>query len=101
MWVQNNAPNYFSGRAMVVQLLGKLHRKRNHSVNNLFLAFWEARNIVRIGESEVHPHCIAEKIIAYVDMVLLNVYELITSNRCDPNKPKKWAPLDQTEWELG
>jgi len=44
---------------------------------------WEARNAVRNGESEMHPHCIVEKLIAYVDMVLLHLYNPVVPNRCD------------------
>jgi len=40
----------------------------------------------------VHPHCIVEKILAYVDMVLLHMYEPVLPNRCDFLKPKHWDP---------
>jgi hypothetical protein len=49
---------------------------------------WEARNGVRKGEGQLHPHCIVGKIQAYVDMVLLHNYKPIVSNRCDPTRPK-------------
>ena len=53
---------------------------------------WEARNTVRNGEREVHPHCLVEKILAYVDMVLLHMYDPVVPNRCDSVKPKLWDP---------
>jgi len=53
---------------------------------------WEARNAVRNGEKEVHPHCLVEKILAYVDMVLLHMYDPVDPNRCDFIKPKLWSP---------
>jgi len=53
---------------------------------------WEVRNVVRNGEREVRPHCLVEKILAYVDMVLLHMYDPIVSNRCDSFKPKLWDP---------
>jgi ribonuclease HI len=40
----------------------------------------------------VHPHCVVEKVIAYVDMVLLHMYEPVIPNRCDSLKPKCWDP---------
>jgi len=57
-----------------------------------FCHIWEARNVVRNGENDVHPHCIVEKILAYVDMVLLHMYEPVLPNRCDFLKPKHWDP---------
>lgn len=53
---------------------------------------WEVRNAIRNGENEVHPHCVVEKVIAYVDMVLLHMYEPVITNRCDSLKPKCWDP---------
>ena len=50
---------------------------------------WEARNAVRNRESEMHPHCIVEKLIAYVDMVLLHLYNPVVPNRCDSHKSKQ------------
>ena len=40
----------------------------------------------------MHPHCLVEKILAYVDMVLLHMYDPSVSNRCDSFKPKLWDP---------
>jgi hypothetical protein len=53
---------------------------------------WESRNVVRNGEREVHPHCLVEKILAYVNMVMLHMYDPVSSNRCDSVKPKYWSP---------
>ena len=53
---------------------------------------WESRNAVRNGKNEVHPHCIVEKILAYVDMVLLHMFKPVPSNRCDSPRRKKWDP---------
>uniref|UniRef100_A0A0A8XVJ3 Reverse transcriptase zinc-binding domain-containing protein n=1 Tax=Arundo donax TaxID=35708 RepID=A0A0A8XVJ3_ARUDO len=57
-----------------------------------FWRIWEARNGMRNGDGVVHPHCIAGKILAYGDMVLMHLYESAISNRCDPPHPKRWAP---------
>jgi ribonuclease HI len=57
-----------------------------------FWHIWEARNAVRNGENEVHPHSIVEKTLAYVDMVLLHMYEPVISNRCGSFKLKQWNP---------
>jgi hypothetical protein len=48
--------------------------------------------VVRNGEREVHPHCLVEKILAYVYMVMLHMYDPVVSNRCDSVKPKYWSP---------
>lgn len=53
---------------------------------------WEARNCVRNGEHEVHPCCIVQKIQAYVEMVLMHLYEPVDSKKCDPVIYKQWAP---------
>ncbi|KAJ1295893.1 hypothetical protein BS78_01G258100 [Paspalum vaginatum] len=53
---------------------------------------WGARNAVRNGEPEVHPHCIVEKLLAYVDMVLLRLYVPVSPNCCDYLKPKHLEP---------
>ena len=53
---------------------------------------WEVRNVVRNGESEMHPFGIVEKLTAYVDMVLLHLYNPVVPNRCDSHKSKRWDP---------
>ena len=53
---------------------------------------WEVRNDVRNGESEMHPFGIVEKLTAYVDMVLLHLYNPVVPNRCDSHKSKRWDP---------
>jgi ribonuclease HI len=53
---------------------------------------WEARNAIRNGEREVHPHRLVEKILAYVDMVVLHMYDPVIPNSCDSVKPKYWSP---------
>jgi hypothetical protein len=53
---------------------------------------WEARNVVRKGEKEIHPHCVVEKIMAYVEMVLQHMVFTHNPNRCDSSKPKRWSP---------
>ena len=50
---------------------------------------WEVRNAVRNGESEMHPFGIVEKLTAYVDMVLLHLYNPVVPNRCDSHKSKQ------------
>lgn len=43
-------------------------------------------------ENEMHPHCIVEKLIAYVDTVLLHMYDPVASNKCDSLKKLiEWA----------
>lgn len=39
-----------------------------------FWHIWEERNAVRNGEKEIHPPCVVEKILAYVDMVVQHLY---------------------------
>lgn len=51
---------------------------------------WETRNGARNGEGQLHPHCIVEKNPSLCWYV--HNYKPIASKRCDPIRPKKWAP---------
>jgi hypothetical protein len=54
---------------------------------------WEARNAVRNEEGNTHPHVVASKIQAYVDLVLLHLYKTITvHSRETTSSSAKWSP---------
>jgi hypothetical protein len=57
-----------------------------------FWHIWEARNTVRNGEAEIHPRCWVEKILIYVDMVLLHHFHSFSSKRCETTKSFHWTP---------
>jgi len=57
-----------------------------------FWHIWEARNERRNGETDLHPWCWVERIIAYGDMVMLHYYQSFTSNRCESTSPNHWTP---------
>jgi hypothetical protein len=44
------------------------------------------------GEADVHPWLWVEKILAYVDMVLLHCSPFVSSNRCESTRPVQWIP---------
>lgn len=54
---------------------------------------WEARNGARNGETMMHPRRVAEKIKAYVEMIMQFTFKSKTSNRCESfvSLPK-WTP---------
>jgi hypothetical protein len=53
---------------------------------------WENRNATRNGENIIHPHRIAEKSKAYIQMLLLHNAPNV-SNRCESNAfIQKWVP---------
>lgn len=54
---------------------------------------WENRNAIRNGENIMHPHRIAEKSKAYIQMFLLSDNAPNVSNRCESNAfSQKWVP---------
>jgi hypothetical protein len=54
---------------------------------------WENRNAVRNGKNIIHPHRIADKSKAYIQMVLLPDSVPNVSNRCESNSfNQKWVP---------
>jgi hypothetical protein len=57
-----------------------------------FWHIWESRNAVRNGEAEIHPSCWVEKILTYVDMVLLHCFKFSFSNRCESTRQSNWNP---------
>jgi hypothetical protein len=61
-----------------------------------FWLLWEARNAVRNGEVEIHPNCCVEKILTYVDMVLLHYFKSFSSNMCESTRPGNWNPPSES-----
>ena len=54
---------------------------------------WEARNAVRNGEKMLHPHSIAERTKAYIEMVLMHSIKESAPHRCESNcLAPKWTP---------
>jgi hypothetical protein len=54
---------------------------------------WEARNAARNGENMMHPHSIAERTKAYIEMVLMHSTKQPTPHRCESNcLVPKWTP---------
>uniref|UniRef100_A0A8R7P8F8 Reverse transcriptase zinc-binding domain-containing protein n=1 Tax=Triticum urartu TaxID=4572 RepID=A0A8R7P8F8_TRIUA len=55
---------------------------------------WEARNAVRNGEGNIHPHRVASKIHAYVDLVLLHLFKTVAghSHETPSSSSVKWSP---------
>jgi hypothetical protein len=54
---------------------------------------WEARNAVRNEEGNTHPHVVASKIQAYVNLVLLHLYKTVTvHSRETTSSSAKWSP---------
>jgi hypothetical protein len=62
-----------------------------------FLHNWEARNAMRNGEVEIHPKCWVEKILTYVDMLLLHCFKSFSFNRCESTRPGNWNPPSE-DW---
>jgi hypothetical protein len=67
-------------------------RKERPLLAITFWHIWEARNAVRNGEAEIHPSCWVEKILTYVDMVLLHCFKFSFSNRCESTRQSNWNP---------
>jgi hypothetical protein len=57
----------------------------------LAIAFWHIWE-ERTGESEIYPRCRVEKILTYVDMVLLHYFHSFSSKSCETTKPIHWTP---------
>jgi ribonuclease HI len=54
---------------------------------------WEARNVARNGEHEMHPQIIVEKVKAYVEMILMYIFKPSTNHMCESkNFIAKWTP---------
>jgi hypothetical protein len=54
---------------------------------------WDARNKLREDEVFMHPHAVAAKIKAYIDMILLHLYKASTNHRREPSSSSpKWVP---------
>jgi hypothetical protein len=67
-------------------------RKERPLLAITFWHIWESRNAVRNGEAEIHPSCWVEKILTYVDMVLLHCFKFSFSNRCESTRQSNWNP---------
>ena len=53
---------------------------------------WEARHGVRNDERMKHPHSLAEKIRAYIGMILLHLFKPTSSSRRETMDPPVWSP---------
>lgn len=63
--------SYVSPRQWMTQTLARCTDKEAILAIS-FWHIWEARNAMQNGEKEVHPHCVAGKFFAFVDLVLLH-----------------------------
>jgi ribonuclease HI len=54
---------------------------------------WDARNRVREGESLMHPKSVAEKCLAYIQMIATHLFKPASNQRRETNKSVlKWSP---------
>jgi hypothetical protein len=54
---------------------------------------WDARNKVHEGEPMMHPNSVAEKALAYIQMIATHLYKPIVSHTCESNSSvSKWSP---------
>jgi hypothetical protein len=54
---------------------------------------WDARNRVREGETLMRPRSIAEKILAYIQMIATHLYQAAPINRRETGSVvRKWSP---------
>jgi hypothetical protein len=54
---------------------------------------WDARNRVREGEPMMHPRSVAEKALAYIQMIVTHLYNPPTSHRREISSSMlKWSP---------
>jgi ribonuclease HI len=53
---------------------------------------WDARNQVREGESLMHPRSVAEKALAYIQMIATYLYKSNPDHRREAAPTPKWSP---------
>jgi hypothetical protein len=54
---------------------------------------WDARNRFREGEPMMHPRSVAEKALAYIQMIIMHLYKPSASHRRESNSSVlKWSP---------
>jgi len=81
-----------SARNWLFDILSRCTSRETTILAIAFWHIWEARNAMRNGETELHPWCLVEKILAYVDMVFLHCYQSISPKRCESTMPNQWSP---------
>jgi ribonuclease HI len=54
---------------------------------------WDARNKIREGEPLMHPRVVAEKALAYIQMIAMHLYKPTSIHRCETTSSVlRWSP---------
>jgi hypothetical protein len=91
--IKRKLKSFVSPKQWLFDYLANASDEEATSFTIIIWHIWENRNAVRNGENIIHPHRIAGKSKAYIQMFLLSDSVPNVSNKCESNSfGQKWAP---------
>jgi hypothetical protein len=82
---------FFSPRIWALDFLNRCSEMERTTMVVTMWHLWDARNKAREGEPMMHPNSVAEKALAYIEMIATHFYK--PSHRCEFNSSiPKWSP---------
>ncbi|KAE8772029.1 retrotransposon unclassified [Hordeum vulgare] len=90
--VQLRRSVFFSPRTWAMDFLSRCSNIEATTVMVTMWHIWDARNSAREGGALVHPSAVALKVKAYLNMILLHLYNNDSVQRCVSSSSHKWIP---------